>query len=246
MRQRLDILLVERNLCESRAKAQALIMAGEVIVDGHSHLKPSTQLPSEVTIQVKRQDHGFVSRGGMKLAHALHQFSALVVKDRICMDVGASTGGFSDCLLQHGAARIYAIDVGYGQLAWKLVNDPRVVVLDRQNIRMLSPDQIGEPVDVVVIDCSFISLVKVLPCLPQFLANKADIVALIKPQFEVGPKYIGKKGVVRDPEAHRLAQKKVEDAAWELGFTVQAQCESPIEGREGNKEFLLWLCWNQN
>ena len=242
-RERLDKVLVERELCESRARAQALILAGKVVVGEHTITKAGTMVAVDAAIRLRGEDHGFVSRGGLKLQGALAAFAGLDVRGKVAMDVGASTGGFTDCLLQAGAARVHAVDVGYGQLAWKLASDPRVVVHERTNIRALDPAAIGEPIEVVVIDCSFISLTKVLPALPPFLAARADLVALVKPQFEVGPERVGKGGIVRDAAAQEDALRGVEAAAAALGMAARGRCDSPILGRDGNRELLLWLTW---
>jgi 23S rRNA (cytidine1920-2'-O)/16S rRNA (cytidine1409-2'-O)-methyltransferase len=239
---RLDKLLVERGLCESRARAQAVILAGEVVVGDHAVNKPGTLVDADASLRIKGESNPYVSRGGLKLRAALDSF-AITVTATVCMDVGASTGGFTDCLLQAGATRVYAIDVGYGQLAWKLTNDARVIVLDRQNIRELAPEQIPEPIDLAVADCSFISLTKVLPHLPPFLRTGANVIALVKPQFEVGRELVGKRGVVRDDELREAARTRVEAHARELGFEVRGHVASPIEGREGNREWLSWLTW---
>lgn len=241
-RQRLDLLLVERGLCESRSKAQRVILAGEVVVDEHKLDKPGAMVASDALIRVKGEER-FVSRGGLKLQAALDAFPELQVAGRVCIDVGASTGGFTDCLLQAGAAKVHAVDVGYGQLAWKLAADPRVVVHDRQNIRKLALEQLGERASLAVADCSFISLTKVLPHLPPLLHAGAELVVLVKPQFEVGVERIGKGGIVRDDQARESALSEVEASARELGFEVRGHIESPIAGREGNREFLLWLRW---
>jgi 23S rRNA (cytidine1920-2'-O)/16S rRNA (cytidine1409-2'-O)-methyltransferase len=247
---RLDRLLVDRELVESRTRAQALIMAGKVEVEGRRVDKPGTTVPVDARIEVKGPDHPFVSRGGLKLDGALRAFGPereqeprLDVAGRVAMDVGASTGGFTDCLLQRGVTRVHAVDVGYGQLAWKLASDDRVVVHDRTNIRKLEPERIGEAVDLVVVDCSFIALAKVVPHLPRFLTSAADVVALVKPQFELDPERVGKGGIVRE-EADRLAAiDAAKAAAVAEGFEVLDLVESPITGREGNVEFLLWLRW---
>lgn len=235
--------MVERGLCPSRTRAQALIMAGKVVVGEHTQTKPGTRLKPDTPVRLRGQDHGFASRGGLKLKGALAQFSQVGVAGRVAMDVGASTGGFTDCLLQAGVAKVFAIDVGYGQLAWKLAQDPRVVSIERQNIRHLAPDKLGQPVELVVIDCSFISLTKVLPALPKFLATRADVVALIKPQFEVGREHIHKGGIVRDADAREAARTAVAAAGRALGFEVRGECASPITGRDGNHEFFIWLHW---
>ncbi|MCY0988940.1 TlyA family RNA methyltransferase [Nannocystis sp. ILAH1] len=240
-RVRLDKLVVDRGLCDSRSRAQALIIAGKVVVGDHTESKPGALVPADAAVRLRVADHPFVSRGGLKLRGALDQFTALDVRDRVALDVGASTGGFTDCLLQAGAARVYAIDVGYGQLAWKLASDPRVVVLDRSNIRTLPREAIPEAADLAVADCSFISLVKVLPPVLPFLAARADVVALIKPQFELGPGRVGKGGIVRDAEDHAEACRAVLAAAEALGLRQMGLCDSPIEGQDGNREFLVWL-----
>jgi 23S rRNA (cytidine1920-2'-O)/16S rRNA (cytidine1409-2'-O)-methyltransferase len=248
-KERLDKLLVARGLCETRSRAQALIVAGKVVVGDHAESKPGTAVPIDAPLRIKGEDHGFVSRGGLKLQGALEVFgreraggeAGLEVRGRVAMDVGASTGGFTDCLLKGGVAKVYAIDVGYGQLAWRLAQDPRVINIERQNIRTLALEAIPEAIELVVIDCSFISLTKVLPALPPFLAPAADVVALIKPQFEVGREAVGKGGIVRDPAARRRAQEIVEAAARELGFVVREVCDSPIRGQKGNLELLIWL-----
>jgi 23S rRNA (cytidine1920-2'-O)/16S rRNA (cytidine1409-2'-O)-methyltransferase len=240
---RLDRLLVERELCESRTRAQALIVAGKVVVGDHAETKPGTLVRADAPVRVRGLDHPYVSRGGVKLRGALDAFPALAVAGRVALDIGASTGGFTDCLLQAGVARVYAVDVGYGQLAWRLASDPRVVVLDRTNIRTLDPARIGEPVALAVADCSFISLTKVLPAVPPLLAAAADVVALIKPQFEVGAGRVGKGGVVRDAAARADARAEVLAAAAALGFAVAGTCDSPITGQDGNHEFFAWLRW---
>lgn len=240
-RVRLDKLVVDRGLCDSRSRAQALIMAGKVVVGDHTESKPGALVPEDAAVRLRVADHPFVSRGGLKLRGALDQFAALDVRERVALDVGASTGGFTDCLLQAGAARVYAIDVGYGQLAWKLASDPRVTVLDRSNIRTLARETIPEPADLAVADCSFISLAKVLPSVLPFLAARADIVALIKPQFELGPGRVGKGGIVRAAEDHAEACRAVVAAAEALGLRQMGLCDSPIEGQDGNREFLVWL-----
>ncbi|KIG16736.1 RNA binding methyltransferase FtsJ like protein [Enhygromyxa salina] len=243
---RLDKLVVERGLCDSRTRAQALILAGEVVVGDHTVTKPGTPVDPSVPLRLKGGDpNPYVSRGGLKLRGAIDAFSAgpdgVDPRGRVCMDVGASTGGFTDCLLQAGAARVYAIDVGYGQLAWKLVNDERVVVMDRQNIRKLEPGQIPEPIDLAVADCSFISLTKVLPHMRPCLRPGADVIVLVKPQFEVGRAQVGKGGIVRDDEARKAALTNVEAAAQELGFTVRGHIAATIAGRDGNREWLSWM-----
>ena len=236
---RADKLLVDRGLVESRAKAQALIMAGKVFSGERRIAKAGDLVAEDAPLELKGQDHPWVSRGGLKLAHALAHFG-LDPRGAIAIDVGASTGGFTDVLLAHGAAKIYAVDVGHGQLAWKLRNDPRVVVLERTNARHLSPREIAEPVDWVVCDASFIGLETVLPAALALTKPKAVAVALIKPQFEVGPSRVGKGGVVRDPALHQEVCDRIR--AWferQAGWSVLGIAESPVLGPEGNKEFLI-------
>jgi 23S rRNA (cytidine1920-2'-O)/16S rRNA (cytidine1409-2'-O)-methyltransferase len=238
-RERADKLLVERGLAESRAKAQALIMAGKVYSADRRIAKAGDLVADDAPLEVRGQDHPWVSRGGLKLAHALAHFS-LEPKGAMAIDVGASTGGFTDVLLAHGAAKVYAVDVGHGQLAWKLRNDPRVVVLERVNARHLYPSQIPEPADWVVCDASFIGLETVLPAALSLTRPNAVAVALIKPQFEVGPDRVGKGGVVRDPALHEEVCARIR--AWferQPGWSVLGIVESPILGPEGNKEFLI-------
>jgi len=239
VRKRVDQLLVERGLVESRARAQALVMAGLVLAGGHRVDKPGTPLAEDTLIELKGQDHPWVSRGGLKLAKALAEF-AIDPAGAVCLDVGASTGGFTDVLLTHGASRVYAVDVGHGQLAWKLRQDERVVVLERTNARHLTAEQVPEPIDMVVCDAAFIGLETVLPA-PMALARPgAVLVALIKPQFEVGKGRVGKGGVVREPELHAEVCERI--SAWLAalpGWQVVGLCESPITGPEGNKEFLI-------
>ncbi|MBL4683757.1 MAG: TlyA family RNA methyltransferase [Nannocystaceae bacterium] len=244
-KQRLDTLVVDRGLSDTRSRAQALIIAGQVVVDDQRIDKAGTMVPVNAAIRLRGEANRYVSRGGLKLAGALRRFAAdgLELAGRVAMDVGASTGGFTDCLLQLGVAKVHAVDVGYGQLAWKLATDDRVVAHDRRNIRKLDPGELGERVSLVVIDCSFISLVKVLPHLPPFLAPTADLVILVKPQFEVGKDNIGKGGIVRDDTLRVAALDAVREAALGLGFQARAHCDSDTHGRMGNREFLLWLTW---
>lgn len=236
-RQRLDQLLVERGLTESRAKAQALILAGQVMVAGQKAAKAGQPVDIDAPIEVL-ETLRYVSRGGLKLEAAIATFG-IAVSGRVCLDSGSSTGGFTDCLLQHGAARVYAVDVGAGQLDWKLRNDPRVAVREGINARYLVFDDIGEPVDLAVCDVSFISVTLVIPALNGLLKPAGEMVILVKPQFEVGKGQVGKGGIVREPELHQAACTRVEEAVRQLGFTT-ALIESPIRGAEGNKEFLLY------
>jgi 23S rRNA (cytidine1920-2'-O)/16S rRNA (cytidine1409-2'-O)-methyltransferase len=236
---RLDQLLVERGLVESRSRAQALVMAG-LVYSGERRLdKPGAQVSDDTPLILRGQDHPWVSRGGLKLAHALDHFG-IDPSGRTCLDVGASTGGFTDVLLARGARRVYAVDVGQGQLAWKLRQDPRVTVLERTNARHLTRDQVPEPVDLIVCDASFIGLETLLPAPLALAAPGADLVALIKPQFEVGPGQVGKGGILRDPALHQAVCARIE--AWLAGlpgWRVRGVTESPITGAEGNKEFLI-------
>jgi 23S rRNA (cytidine1920-2'-O)/16S rRNA (cytidine1409-2'-O)-methyltransferase len=236
-RSRLDVLLVERGLVESREKAQRLILAGSVFVDSQRAAKPGSLVSGDAGIRVA-EPMPYVSRGGFKLAAALDRFS-IDVRGNTCLDVGASTGGFTDCLLQRGAARVIALDVGHGQLDWKLRNDPRVTVVEETNARYLRPADIGGPVDLVTCDVSFISATLILPALPALMTPAAAIVVLVKPQFEAGRGAVGKGGIVRDAALHKAACDKVAAAAGALGFLVSIM-ESPIAGAEGNREFLLY------
>jgi len=237
---RLDKLLVDRGLAGSRERARALILAGRVLVDEQRIDKAGSQVAVDAELRVRGGDIPYVSRGGLKLEAALKQFPVRV-EGRVAIDVGASTGGFTDCLLQHGAARVYAVDVGYGQLAWNLRNDARVINLERTNIRHLAPDRLDPRPDLAVIDASFISLAKVLPPTLALLRSPADIVALVKPQFEVGRGRVGKGGVVRDPALRQKALQDVVAVALELGLAVGKSIESPVPGPKGNREFLLHL-----
>jgi len=235
---RADQLLVERGLVESRARAQALILAGLAYAGERKIAKAGDQLPEDVALTLKGRDHPWVSRGGIKLAHALDQWG-WEVTDSVVIDVGASTGGFTDVLLSKGAARIYAVDSGTNQLAWKLRQDPRVVVLEQTNARYLTKDQIPEPVDLVVCDASFIGLSKVLAAPLALAKDSARLVALIKPQFEAGPQEVGKGGVVRDPAVHQRVCQEVRDWLESISWKVLDFIESPIRGPEGNVEFLI-------
>jgi 23S rRNA (cytidine1920-2'-O)/16S rRNA (cytidine1409-2'-O)-methyltransferase len=237
MKFRLDRLLLERGLAPSREKAQALIMAGEVLVDGRKADKPGQAVAGESRIEVLAQPP-FVSRGGVKLAAALDHF-AIRVAGRVCLDVGASTGGFTDCLLQRGAARVHAVDVGSGQLDWKIRSDARVVVHEKLNARHLRREDLGEPVALAVCDVSFISVTLILPAVAPLLQPGGEMVILVKPQFEVGKGQVGKGGIVREAELQQAACRRVDEAARQLGFKT-GLTESPILGAEGNREFLLY------
>ncbi len=238
---RLDKLLVDRGLAPSRERAQALILAGKVLVDEQKITKAGTQVMDSATLRLLGEDLRYVGRAGLKLEKALSHWH-IEVTDRICMDVGASTGGFTDCLLQHGAARVIAVDTGYGQLDFRLRADPRVRLLERTNARFLTAEQIGEAVSFVAMDVSFISAALVLPTVAAaaFRDNpRGEIVVLVKPQFEAGREHVGKGGIVRDPEAQSAAVEKIRRALIQLGFADIDCTESPILGREGNREFLL-------
>jgi 23S rRNA (cytidine1920-2'-O)/16S rRNA (cytidine1409-2'-O)-methyltransferase len=238
-RQRADLALVEHGLAESRTQAQALILAGKVFSGERRVAKPGDLLPAGTPLEVRGQPHPWVSRGGLKLDHALRHFS-LSPAGRVCLDIGASTGGFTDVLLSHGASRVHAVDVGHGQLAWRLRNDPRVTVHERTNARHLTAAMIGEAVGALVCDASFIGLMTVLPAPLALCAPTAWAVALIKPQFEAGPDAVGSKGVVRDPAVHRAVCNRIETWwAGQFGWRVIGLTESPITGPEGNREFLI-------
>ena len=240
MKTRLDVLLVERGLAESREKAKAIIMSGNVFVDGQREDKAGASFPEKAVIEVKGSPLKYVSRGGLKLEKAMSHFD-IDLTGKVCMDVGSSTGGFTDCMLQNGAAKVYAVDVGSGQLAWKLRQDERVICMEKTNIRYVTPEDIGEPVDFSSIDVSFISLTKVLVPIRDYLKADGQIVALIKPQFEAGREKVGKKGVVREKSTHREVIRKVMDFAQGIGFDLCALDFSPIKGPEGNIEYLIHL-----
>ena len=235
---RLDTLLVDRGLAPSRERARALIMAGQVQAGSSTSLKPGTFVPPDMVISLVSPDHPYVGRGGLKLAHALDVF-AIPVQARDCLDIGASTGGFTDVLLQRGARRVIALDVGHGQIDWRLRNDPRVLVIEGMNARNLRPSHLPGPVDIVTIDVSFISLRHIFPRVPPLLAAGADVVALVKPQFEAGRSEVGKKGVIRDPVVQARVVEEAARAAAEVGLVRAAMTESPITGDTGNREFFL-------
>ena len=239
-KERLDVLMVERGLAETRSKAQAIIMSGDVYVANQKNDKAGTMLDPAAEIEIRADLCPYVSRGGWKLEKALHDFG-VDPTGLVCSDSGASTGGFTDCLLQKGAKKVYAIDVGYGQLAWKLREDPRVVCMERTNIRYVTPEQIGEPLDLSVVDVSFISLRLVLPAIRALLGPAGQVICLIKPQFEAGREKVGKKGVVRDPAVHLEVLEQFTEIAAALGFTIRAMTFSPVKGPEGNIEFLAHL-----
>lgn len=239
-KKRLDIALLDRKLAPTRQRAQALILAGRVLVNQEPMTKPGTRISENDTIVIKGTDMPYVSRGGIKLAEALVKFQ-IDVAGLHCMDIGASTGGFTDCLLQNGAARVIAVDVGYGQLAWKLRQDPSVTILERTNIRYLTVEEVPFPVDLAVIDVSFISLKIVVPAIRKFLITDATVLALIKPQFEVGRNRIGKGGVVKNPLLHDEVILSLSQFFETIGFLVHGTVPSPITGPKGNKEFLCHM-----
>ncbi len=239
-KKRADLLLVEQGLETSRSRARALIMEGIVYADGVKVDKPGDELEPQVKMEVRGKKLAYVSRGGLKLEKALSVFP-IELTGKTCLDVGASTGGFTDCMLQNGAAKVYAVDVGYGQLAWKLRTDPRVVSVERTNIRHLSPEQVPEPVGFFSVDISFISLTLALPVVREYLKDGAEGVCLIKPQFEAGREKVGKHGVVRDPAVHIEVIEKIVSFAPKAGFVPAGLDFSPVKGPEGNIEYLLYL-----
>ena len=240
MKELLDVMMVQRGLAPSREKAKAIIMSGEVLVDGQREDKPGTAFAETVEITVKGNPLPYVSRGGLKLEKAMKNFD-VSMEGKVCTDVGSSTGGFTDCMLQNGARKVFAIDVGRGQLDWKLRQDERVVCMEKTNIRYVVPEDLGEPIDFSSIDVSFISLTKVLLPIRNYLKDDGEIVALIKPQFEAGREKVGKKGVVREKSTHVEVIEKVTEHAVSIGFKVKALEFSPIKGPEGNIEYLVHL-----
>lgn len=240
IKKRLDVLLVEQGYADSRTKAQAIIMSGQVYVAGQKADKPGISYEETVDIEVRGASCPYVSRGGLKLEKALKEFGVNPT-GYVCSDSGASTGGFTDCLLQQGAKKVFAIDVGYGQLDWKIRSDPRVVVMERTNVRHVTSEQLGEPLDLSVVDVSFISLRIVLPVIKTFLKADGQVLCLIKPQFEAGREKVGKKGVVRDPQTHKEVLDQFVLLAKELDFQIMGLTFSPVKGPEGNIEFLAHL-----
>ena len=240
MKERLDVLLVNRNLAESREKAKAIIMSGNVFVDGQREDKAGSTFPEEVQIEIKGNPLRYVSRGGLKLEKAMDHYG-ITLTGKVCMDVGSSTGGFTDCMLQNGAVKVYSVDVGTNQLAWKLRQDERVISMEKTNIRYLTPDQIGDRIAFASIDVSFISLTKVLQPVRELLQEEGEVVALIKPQFEAGRDKVGKKGVVRDTKVHEEVILSVSTFAASIGFDCIDLEYSPIKGPEGNIEYLLYM-----
>lgn len=244
IKKRLDVLLTEQGYADTRSKAQAIIMAGQVYVNGQKADKPGISYEETVELEVRGVVCPYVSRGGWKLEKALRDFG-VKPEGYVCSDSGASTGGFTDCLLQQGAKKVFAIDVGYGQLDWKIRSDERVVVMERTNIRYVTPEDLGEPLDLSVIDVSFISLSIVLPTIKTLLKPSGQVLCLIKPQFEAGREKVGKKGVVRDPDTHKEVLDHFVSLAESLGFTILGLTFSPVKGPEGNIEFLGHLCMEQ-
>jgi len=239
-KKRLDCLLFDRGLAESREKAKTMIMMGNIYVDNQKSDKPGTMLPIDTKIEIRGETMPYVSRGGLKLEKAMSVFP-VQLKDKITMDIGASTGGFTDCMLQNGAKKVYSVDVGYGQLAWKLRTNPKVVNLERTNIRYITREQVPDDVDFFSVDVSFISLCLVLPVARNFMAENAQAVCLIKPQFEAGREKVGKKGVVRDKTVHIEVIEKIVDFVLQHGFSVLGLTFSPVKGPEGNIEYLIYL-----
>lgn len=239
-KERLDVLLVKKNLVQSRERAKTTIMAGMVIVDGNKIDKAGTMVKENADIRVLGNQIPYVSRGGLKLEKAIKEFG-VELKGKVTADIGASTGGFTDCMLQNGAVKVFAIDVGYGQLAWSLRTDERVVNMERTNVRNVTPEDIGQLIDLASIDVAFISLEKVLPAVKAMLKPDGQVVALIKPQFEAGKEKVGKKGVVKDPKVHLEVIHKVIDTAREMEFVTKELTFSPVKGPEGNIEYLVWL-----
>ena len=239
-KERLDVLMVQRSLAESREKAKALIMSGIVYVNGQKEDKAGTSFEETVQIEVRGSTLKYVSRGGLKLEKAMNRFG-VELAGKVCMDVGASTGGFTDCMLQNGAVKVYAVDVGHGQLAWKLRNDDRVICMEKTNIRYVTPEDIGDHIEFASIDVSFISLTKVLGPVKQLLTDDGQVVCLIKPQFEAGREKVGKKGVVREKSVHLEVIEMVMGYAGSIGFGILGLEFSPIKGPEGNIEYILYL-----
>jgi 23S rRNA (cytidine1920-2'-O)/16S rRNA (cytidine1409-2'-O)-methyltransferase len=239
-KERIDVLMVKNGLAASREKAKAMIMAGNVFVSGQRVDKPGVDLPDNALIELKGEVLPYVSRGGLKLAKAVETFS-LRFEDQVVVDIGASTGGFTDCVLQNGAKRVYSVDVGYGQLDWKLRTDPRVITMERVNARYLTKDSLPESVDWVVSDVAFISITKIFAAMKEILTDHGQVLTLIKPQFEAGKEHVGKKGVVKDMMVHKQVLSNVLTQAECLGFKVWGLDYSPIRGPEGNIEYLAWL-----
>lgn len=239
-KERLDVLLVEKNIISSREKAKACIMEGKVYVDGQKVDKAGEKVNSDANIEYRGDTLKYVSRGGLKLEKAMNEYD-ISLENKVCMDIGASTGGFTDCMLQNGACKVFSVDVGYGQFAWKLRTDERVVCMERTNIRYVTPDDIGELLDFASIDVSFISLKKIMPATLNLLKESGEVVALIKPQFEAGREKVGKKGVVREKETHKEVVYGIVDYLLEQDLNVLCVNYSPIKGPEGNREYLVYF-----
>ena len=239
-KERLDVLLVEKNIISSREKAKACIMEGKVYVDGQKVDKAGEKVNSDANIEYRGDTLKYVSRGGLKLEKAMNEYD-ISLENKVCMDIGASTGGFTDCMLQNGACKVFSVDVGYGQFAWKLRTDERVVCMERTNIRYVTPDDIGELLDFASIDVSFISLKKIMPATLNLLKESREVVALIKPQFEAGREKVGKKGVVREKETHKEVVYGIVDYLLEQDLNVLGVNYSPIKGPEGNREYLVYF-----
>ena len=244
MKERLDVLLVNRGLAPSREKAKTMIMEGNVFVNNNREDKAGSTFPDDCNIEIHGKTLQYVSRGGLKLEKAMKHFD-ITMDGKVCMDIGASTGGFTDCMLQNGAKKVYAVDVGYGQFAWKLRQDPRVGCMEKTNIRYVTPDDIEDRIEFASIDVSFISLTKVLPPVKELLTDDGEIVCLIKPQFEAGREKVGKKGVVRDQKVHVEVVEMIVDFARQIGFKTHDFSYSPIKGPEGNIEYLLYITKDQ-
>ncbi|MGE5238827.1 MAG: TlyA family RNA methyltransferase [Chloroflexota bacterium] len=240
MRERLDKLLVDRGIATTRERARALIMEGRVFVNGLRVTKAGTFVTVDAAVDLQGEEMPYVSRGGLKLSAAIDSF-AISLSGKVALDVGCSTGGFTDCMLQRGAAKVYCIDVGYGQLAWKLRTDPRIILLERTNIRYLERERVPEAVDIATIDVSFISLVKVVPKVLEFLREGGEVIALIKPQFEVGRGEVGKGGIVRDEGKRLMALESVRSELESLGLHTKGVIESPLPGQKGNREYLIYM-----
>ncbi|MDD7793931.1 TlyA family RNA methyltransferase [Clostridium sp. 'White wine YQ'] len=242
-KERLDVLLVQKGFFESREKAQAQIMAGKIFIDGRRVDKCGEKIKVTAEIEFKGQEMPYVSRGGYKLEKAIKEFS-MDLKEKTCLDIGASTGGFTDCMLQNGAKKVFSIDVGYGQFAWKLRTDPRVVCMERTNIRYVTPEDLGEKADFASIDVSFISLKKIMPAVVSLLSDNGEVIALIKPQFEAGKEKVGKKGVVREKSTHKEVITSIVNYLYDENLNILDLSFSPIKGPEGNMEFLIYFTRN--
>lgn len=239
-KERLDILLVEKGICNSRERAKTNIMAGLVFVDGHRVDKAGEKVNRDAEIIFKGEELKYVSRGGLKLEKAMNEFN-ISLDNKVCMDIGASTGGFTDCMLQNGATKVFSVDVGYGQFAWKLRVDERVVCMERTNIRYVTPEDIGDKLDFASIDVSFISLRTIMPAVKNLLKDNGEVVALIKPQFEAGRDKVGKKGVVREKSVHKEVVSNIANYLIENEFNIVGMSFSPIKGPEGNREYLVYF-----